>query len=70
MSSFPIALCPRKKIKEWEYFDSDIGKDSAREIREYHIPTFTKWKTDQDAYRAEFNKLLKALQGNAAPIGA
>jgi uncharacterized protein YjbI with pentapeptide repeats len=67
---FPIALCPFKRIKEWEYFDSDIGKDSAREIREYHIPTFTKWKTDQDAYQKEFSKLLKALQGKAKPIGA
>ncbi len=67
---FPIALCPLKKIKEWEYFDSDIGKDSAREIREYHIPNFTKWKTDQDAYQKEFNKLLKALQGKPEPASA
>jgi hypothetical protein len=62
---FPIALCPFKRIKQWEYFDSDIGKDSAREIREYHIPNFTKWKTDQDAYQKEFAKLLKALQDKA-----
>jgi TIR domain/Pentapeptide repeats (8 copies) len=67
---FPIALCQLKRVREWEYFDSDIGKDSAREVREYHIPNFTKWKTDQDAYQKEFSKLLKALQGNAPPIGA
>jgi hypothetical protein len=64
---FPIALCPLKKIKEWEYFDSDFGKDSAREIREYHIPNFTKWKTDQDAYQREFDKLLKALNEKPKP---
>jgi hypothetical protein len=64
---FPIALCPFKRIQEWEYFDSDIGKDSAREIREYHIPIFTKWKTDQNAYQTEFDKLLKALNEKPKP---
>jgi hypothetical protein len=64
---FPIALCPFKRIKAWEYFDSDIGKDSAREIREYHIPNFSKWKTDQDAYGREFDKLLKALNEKPQP---
>lgn len=65
---FPISLCPFKRIKEWEYFDSDIGRDSAREIREYHIPNFTKWKTDQDAYQREFDKLLKALNEKPKPV--
>jgi uncharacterized protein YjbI with pentapeptide repeats len=64
---FPIALCPFKRIKEWEYFDADIGKDSAREIRGYHIPNFSKWKTDQDAYEREFDKLLKALNEKPMP---
>jgi hypothetical protein len=64
---FPIALCPFKRIKEWEYFDSDVGKDSAREVREYHIPNFSKWKADQDAYQREFAKLLKALNEKPKP---
>ncbi len=64
---FPIALCPFKRIKAWEYFDSDIGKDSTREIREYHIPNFTKWKTDQNAYQREFDKLLKGLNEKPKP---
>jgi hypothetical protein len=59
---FPIGLCPWKTIKEWEYFDSDIGKSSAREIREYFIPDFSNWK-DHDSYQAAFNTLLKSLQG-------
>jgi uncharacterized protein YjbI with pentapeptide repeats len=59
---FPIGLCPFKAIRKWEYFDSDIGKDSAREIREYHIPNFSNWK-DHDSYRQAFDQLLKDLQG-------
>jgi hypothetical protein len=64
---FPIALCPFKRIREWEYFDSDIGKDSAREIREYHIPNFSRWRTDHRAYQKEFGKLLKALNEKSKP---
>jgi hypothetical protein len=60
---FPVALCPYKTIREWEYFDSDIGKSSAREIREYFIPDFSNWKTNHGTYQAAFSKLLKGLQG-------
>ena len=28
-------------MKEWECFDADTGKDSAREIRESFIPAFS-----------------------------
>jgi hypothetical protein len=59
---FPIGLCPFKKIRKWKFFDSDIGKDSAREIREFHIPDFSNWK-DHDAYKKAFDRLLKDLQG-------
>jgi hypothetical protein len=62
---FPIGLCPFKTIRKWDYFDSDIGKDSAREIREFHIPDFSKWKRDHDAYQLAFDRLLKDLQGKA-----
>jgi hypothetical protein len=63
---FPIRLCDIELIKKWEYFDSDIGKDSAREIREYHIPDFSNW-TDPAAYRKAFDKLLRDLQGEPKP---
>jgi hypothetical protein len=66
---FPIGLCPFKTIRKWEYFDSDIGKDSAREIREFHIPDFSNWK-DHDSYRKAFDRLLKDLQGKAEPPSA
>jgi len=63
---FPIGLCHFKTIRKWEYFDSDIGKDSAREIREFHIPDFSNWK-DHDAYKLAFDRLLKDLQGKPEP---
>jgi uncharacterized protein YjbI with pentapeptide repeats len=63
---FPIGLCPFETIRKWEYFDSDIGKDSAREIREFHIPDFSNWK-DLDSYRKAFDKLLRDLQGEPDP---
>jgi hypothetical protein len=61
---FPISLCPYSEIRKWEYFDADVGKDSAREIREYHIPDFANWK-DHDAYEKAFDRLLADLKGKS-----
>lgn len=59
---FPVRLnISYEELQEWECFDADRGKDSAREIREYYIPDFTKWK-DHDLYREEFKKLLRDLK--------
>lgn len=58
---FPISLVDFEVIKEWKCFDADIGKDSAREIREYFIPGFQNWK-DHDSYQKAFNKLLRDLK--------
>jgi hypothetical protein len=66
---FPIGLCPFQTIRKWEYFDSDIGKDSAREIREFHIPDFSNWK-DHDAYKVAFDRLLRDLQGKPEPVSS
>lgn len=49
---FPLALIPYDALRDWEYFDADIGKDSAREIREYFIPDFSNWAS-HEAYKAE-----------------
>jgi hypothetical protein len=57
---FPIGLVPFQKIKEWECFDADVGKDSAREIREYFIPDFSQWE-EEKVYRPAFGKLLGDL---------
>jgi hypothetical protein len=62
---FPIRLCSFETLRDWECFDSDAGKDSAIEIREYFIPDFSNWK-DHDAYKLAFDRLLRDLQGEKA----
>ena len=57
---FPISLVPFTVIRDWECFDSDAGKDSAREIREYFIPDFSNWQ-DQDSYQVALDRLLRDL---------
>jgi TIR domain len=58
---FPIGLSPREDIKAWSAFDSDMGKDVAKIVREYHIPDFSKWK-DHDSFEAAFARLLNDLK--------
>jgi hypothetical protein len=59
---FPVRLnISYEQPQEWECFDADRGKDSAREIREYYIPDFTKWK-NHDQYQEEFKKLVMDLK--------
>ena len=58
---FPIRLVDYARIKEWECFDVDTGKDSAREIREYFIPDFSNWQ-EEKSYRPSFERLLKDLR--------
>jgi hypothetical protein len=40
-------------------------EDWVRHVRAYHIPDFSMWKSDHDAYQAEFQKLLDALKNPA-----
>jgi hypothetical protein len=63
---FPIRLVDFDTLRDWECFDADTGKDSAREIREYFIPDFSEWK-DHDSYRQAFERLLQDLK--AAAVG-
>jgi uncharacterized protein YjbI with pentapeptide repeats len=58
---FPISIVPFDRIKAWNNFDADTGKDSAKEIREYFIPDFSDWK-NHDAYTQAFDKLLRDLK--------
>lgn len=58
---FPVSLVAFDRIRDWECFDADTGKDSAREIREYYIPDFTEWKS-HDHYQKAFERLLNDLQ--------
>ena len=61
---FPVRLVDYDVIRNWEAFDADTGKDSAREIREYFIPDFSRWK-DHDAFQIAFDRLLRDLKAEA-----
>jgi uncharacterized protein YjbI with pentapeptide repeats len=61
---FPIRLVEFEVLRDWECFDADTGKDSAREIREYFIPDFSRWK-DHDLYQLAFERLLRNLKADA-----
>jgi hypothetical protein len=62
---FPIRLTDMDTLKAWKCFDADTGKDLAREVREYFIPDFTRWK-EHDAFEREFAKLLRDLKATEA----
>jgi uncharacterized protein YjbI with pentapeptide repeats len=59
---FPISLVEYEKIKEWELFDSDTGRDLAKEIREYHIASFHGIKQEKTSCQNKFAEILDALQ--------
>ena len=58
---FPISIVDFEQIKRWECFDADVGKDSAKEIREYYIPDFSNWQDDRE-YKQAFTKLARDLK--------
>lgn len=58
---FPLRLVDFERIKEWECFDADNGKDLAVEVREYFIPDFSGWKS-HDAFESAFQRLLNDLR--------
>ena len=60
---FPVSLVEFERLRGWECFDADIGKDSAKEIREYFIPDFSNWK-DSQAYKRAFEQLLGDLMSH------
>jgi hypothetical protein len=58
---FPIRLVSMERLQQWESFDADTGRDSAREIREYYIPDFSGWK-DPAVLETAINQLLDGLR--------
>ena len=42
---FPVRLAPFEKFRDWECFDADTGRDSAREIREFSSQTLATGRT-------------------------
>jgi hypothetical protein len=63
---FPIGLVDFSTIRDWQAFDADVGKDMAREIREYYIPDFSNWK-DHDEYKKAFDRLMRDLEAEELP---
>ena len=61
---FPVRLVEFDVLRDWECFDGDTGKDSAREIREYFVPDFSNWK-DHDSYQTAFQRLVSDLKAEA-----
>lgn len=61
---FPLRLVDFDSLRDWECFDADTGKDSAREIREYFIPDFSQWK-DHESYQLAFERLLRDLKAES-----
>jgi hypothetical protein len=64
---FPIRLAPFETLRDWECFDADTGKDSAREIREYFIPDFSNWK-NHDTYQEAFQRLISNLKASDSKL--
>ena len=58
---FQFELVSIEAVKAWECFDALIGKDSAVEILEYHIPDFSDWK-NHDSYQKVFLHLVRDLK--------
>ena len=58
---FPVRLVGFDRLRDWECFDADSGKDLAVELREYYIPDFSNWQKAWQ-FEAEFSRLLKALR--------
>jgi hypothetical protein len=61
---FPVRLVKFESLRDWECFDADTGKDSAREIREYFIPDFSQWKS-HEPYQQAFERLIRDLKADA-----
>ncbi len=57
---FPIGLVDYERLKAWECFDADSGRDLAVEIREYHIPDFSNWTTPT-SFDADCRTLVRDL---------
>lgn len=67
---FPVLLkISYKELQEWECFDADTGKDSAREIREYYIPDFSQLESPEK-FKGEFEKLVRDLKKAEEAAGA
>jgi uncharacterized protein YjbI with pentapeptide repeats len=61
---FPISLTGYEALRGWECLDHDSGLDLAEEVRKFHIPDFSNWKSHDDFERA-FARLYDDLKASA-----
>lgn len=57
----PIRLVSFDRIREWQNFNSDVGKDMAVELREYFIPDFSAWRNTLE-FEIAARKLIDSLR--------
>jgi tetratricopeptide (TPR) repeat protein len=62
---FPVRIVSFEVLKNWKMFDADLGRDSARIVREYYIPDFSNWMNPA-AYQAQFKRLLADLKAESS----
>jgi Uncharacterized low-complexity proteins len=63
---FPISLVEYSSLSTWEFFDADRGTDLARYIRQFFIPDFSNWKSDE-VFRESVTKLVSDLRLDEVP---
>ena len=63
---FSVCFVDFETLRDWDCFDVDTGKDSAREIREYYVSDFSSWK-NHDSYQKEFDRLLRVRAVGLGP---
>ena len=61
---FPISIVSYSKVKEWQSFDADSGKDLAVELREYLIPCIDDW-TDDTKFSVFIDSIARGLAADA-----
>ena len=57
----PIRLVGLDKLRYWEWFETDLGRDLASAVRDYYIPDFSGWR-DPSTFARGFDQLLRALR--------
>jgi uncharacterized protein YjbI with pentapeptide repeats len=60
---FPISLTDYEVLRSWECLDHDSGLDLAEEIRKFHIPDFSNWKS-HDHFEKAFARLYADLKAS------
>jgi hypothetical protein len=61
-------MVPFDQIHSWTLFDTDLGIDSARAIREYVIPDFSNWK-DHGSHQEGVRPAAARSEGRRAGWG-